>query len=355
MINDLDRDLNDEDVRTLLGKFKDLKLADHYDFDNCVTTPLKNADLISEFIKSNKPLIFEISDSNTLYYKFSDCVDANVFTVDVETSFSKSDLWLYEKLIPVNKVFPTIMEGRISNEMTSFYTCLVIASVFGGAFEEEFLEVTGLYNFTVWKAKDGECISMTDLATSWIQLGSKYIKLVASAAKYALVRESQKKHVPSALQLPQDVVLELNKTIRDVATIRYEYDDVKLSAVNRERMNKLDVKVLIAERDIKIHKRITENSKIYQVWRLMNLNSNVIPPTILLRINREAKKSSLALFQSIRACDGTPVSNDEKLSCKFLENKCKKVVRRAYLNKLFAIESVKFSQDPDNYIAPNFV
>lgn len=55
MQNDLDRELNDKEVRALLEKFKDLKLADHYDFDSCVTTPLKDANLISDFIKSNKP------------------------------------------------------------------------------------------------------------------------------------------------------------------------------------------------------------------------------------------------------------------------------------------------------------
>jgi hypothetical protein len=131
--------------------------------------------------------------------------------------------------------------------------------------------------------------------------------MVASAARYALVREKQKKRVPSALLLPQDVVLELIKTIRDVSVIRYEYDDVKLDSVNRSRISKLEIKVLIAERDSRIHKRITSNNKIYQVWRLMNLNSNVIPPTILLQINREAKKSALELFQNIRSFEGVPV------------------------------------------------
>jgi hypothetical protein len=62
----------------------------------------------------------------------------NVFTVDIEKSFAKSDSWLYDKLITVPEVFPSLMEGRISNEMSSFYTGLVISSIFGDAFEDEF-------------------------------------------------------------------------------------------------------------------------------------------------------------------------------------------------------------------------
>lgn len=193
MVNDLDRELNEEEVRSLLEKFKELKLSEHYDFNVIVETPINNGKLVAEFLKSNKPLIFEISESNVLYYKFSDQDEANVFSIDVETSFSKSDVWLYEKLITVPQIFPTIMEGKISNEMTSFYTCLVISSVFGDVFEEELIEVSHNYNFSSWTPNSDEDVSMTDLVTSWIQLGSKYVKLVASAAKYALVREKQKK------------------------------------------------------------------------------------------------------------------------------------------------------------------
>lgn len=151
------------------------------------------------------------------------------------------------------------------------------------------------------------------------------------------------------------MVLELNKTIRDISLIRYEYDEVKLERAKRSNMTKLEVKVLIAERDSIIHKRITSNTKIYQVWRLMNLNSNVIPPTVLLKINREAKKSALELYKNIRISDVGPQNRDDKLAVKILEVKFKKVVRRAYLNKLFAQESAKFIQDPERYVAPNFV
>lgn len=228
-------------------------------------------------------MIFNINDSNVLYYKCSDDDEANVFTVDIEKSFAKSDSWLYDKLIPIPKVFPSIMEGRISGEMTSFYICLTISSVFGGVFEEELHEIVNNYNFSNWCPNDDESITFSDLVTSWIQLGSKYIKMVASAAKYALVRERQKKHVPSALQLPQDVVLELNKTIRDVDAIRHEYDQVLLDSSIHSKMSKLEIKVFIADRDKKIQSRITSDSKIYQIWRLMNLNSNVIPPDVSLK------------------------------------------------------------------------
>lgn len=247
------------------------------------------------------------------------------------------------------------MEGKISNEMSSFYTGLVISSVFGEAFEEEFIEVASNYNFSNWSPMDDDCVTFTDLLTSWIQLGSKYIKMVASAAKYALVREKQKKRVPSALLLPQDVVLEFRKTCREVDEIRYDYDTIKLDAFSRSKMSKLEIRITIAERDLKIQKRIEKDPKIYQVWRLMNMNSGVIPPSILLRINRESKKNALELYQNIRACTGGPTTRDDKLAVKVLEDKCKRIVRRAYLNKLFAQEAVKFNNNPEKYIAPNFL
>lgn len=57
------------------------------------------------------------------------------FDIDVENSFS-----LYDKVIRVPEIFPNASSTKISDEMTSCYCCIVIASVFSGSFEDELLE-----------------------------------------------------------------------------------------------------------------------------------------------------------------------------------------------------------------------
>lgn len=347
--------LDDDGIKGILAKFNDLNLEEHYDFKSGSYTSYDDREKIKNFLQNNKPIKFEINESNFVYYKLEKDDESKIFDIDVEKSFVKSDLWLYDKIYPVTTVFPTIMDSEVSNEMTGFYTCLVIASVFGGAFEDELLEVADVYNFDLWCPNDESQCSMSDLVTSWIQLGSKYIKLVAAAAKYALVRERNKKTIPSALQLPMDTVLELNKTIREVEQVRYEFDNFKLSDEIRSKLSRLQIKMINAEKESKIQSIIERDPKILQIWRLTNLNSNVIPPNILLRINREAKRSALELFQNVENTKGIPDTRDERLLVKQLESKYKKIVRRAYLNKLFSDESKKFILNPNVYIAPNFL
>jgi hypothetical protein len=347
--------LNDDIIRANLSKFSDLGLDKHYDFEVDPECTVKNYEEFSAFVKANEPLVFTISEDNTLYYKI-DGEDAEiVFDIDVTSSFSKSDQWLSDKLIKVNELFPTISSISISEEQTSCYVCLCIASVFKDVFIEEILEVADSYDFTKWRPKDDDGISFLDLSINWIQIGSKYVKMVAAAAKYTLLREKQKKTVPSALQLPEGVVSKLNKVLRDIDTVRYEYDNIKLSPQVRSQLSKLDIKVIIRERDNKIEGLLKEDSSIYQIYRLMNLNSNVIPPTILLRIYREARKSALSFFCDMNPGTDKPKAYEDRLELKKVEDKFKRTVRRAYLNKLFVRESEKFRQDPASYVAPNFV
>jgi len=347
--------INDNVVRANLAKFSDLGLDRHYDFDAESECTIRNYDEFSNFVKTNSPLFFSISDDNTLYYKIEGEDAETVFDIDVNSSFSKSDQWLSDKLIRVNEIFPTISSVPVSEEQTSCYVCLCISSVFKDVFIDEVLEVADQYDFTKWRPNLDDGISFVDLSINWIQIGSKYVKMVAAAAKYSLLREKQKKTVPSALQLPEGVVSKLNKVLRDVDTIRYEYDNIKLSPEVRSKLSKLDVKVIIRERDNRIEEVLKEDSSIYQIYRLMNLNSNVIPPTILLRINREARKSALSFFCDMNPGLDKPKAYEDRVELKKVENKLKKTVRRAYLNKLFVRESEKFRQDPTSYVAPNFV
>jgi hypothetical protein len=81
----------------------------------------------------------------------------------------------------------------MSEEMSACYVCLVISSVFKDEFEEQFLNVSNNYDFVKWEQTSEFEYSFIELYTDWVQMGSKYVKMVASAAKYALVREKKKK------------------------------------------------------------------------------------------------------------------------------------------------------------------
>ena len=355
MTNDLTENINEEFMQEHLQKFKELKLDEHYDFSEQHSCVVGNAQELEEFMAANRPLEFSISEDNLLYYKIEGDDAETVFDIDVSRSFSKSDSWLYDKIIKVSSVFPTLSSAAVSNEMSGFYICLVISSVFGEEFEVEFKEVAHGFDFKKWETTDDSDIGFSQLAEEWVQLGSKSVKLVAAAARFSLLREKGKKQVPSALQLPEEKVLALNKLLRDVDNIRYTYDNLQLSEAARSKMTKLDIKILIRERDEKIQELLTSDSELYQIWRLMHLNSQVIPPSILLKINRESKKSALSLFKKVKGVESSPSTRDERMQTKKVEDKLKKEVRRAYLNKLFAREAEKFLSSPSSYVAPDFV
>lgn len=56
-----------------------------------------------------------------------------LFTLDTEDTFSASNVWLYDKIINVELIYPNISEARISTEMISFYICLIISYVLQGS------------------------------------------------------------------------------------------------------------------------------------------------------------------------------------------------------------------------------
>lgn len=350
-----DKQLDKESIKDYLGKFKDLDLKSHYDFNDFSECLIGDVSELKRLIADNKPIKFSINDANELYYKLSDEKQEQVFDIDVEKSFSKSDVWLYDKLISVSKIFPNVASSKISDEMSSFYVCIVAASVFEGEFEEELLEVASEYDFTNWKQGNDTSLTFFDLCNEWIQLGSKYVKMVAAAAKFSIMRERRKKPIPSALQLPEDLDLELNKTIRDVEAIRFEYDYIKLSDYNKAQLTKLEIKTLIAKRDKEIEDRLTNNMIVYQVWRLLNLNSNNIPPNTLLKFNRMSRKEAGSVFMNIYNVKSLPTDQDGKIALKKVQMQLKKVSIRAYLNKLFSAEVEKLKSNPEKYVAPAFV
>lgn len=355
MVENLSDRITENVLKENLKKFSDLDLSSHYDFSVESSSTINNFDDFISYIKSNKPIVFTVSEDNMLYYKLDGEDIESIFEIDVTNSFSKSDFWLYDKIIQVPDIFPNVSSTPISEEQTGCYICLTIASVFGDVFEEELLEVGETYNFLNWEQESADSIGFFDLATNWVQIGSKYVKMVAAAARFSLLKEKTKKQVPLALQLPQATVLALNKLIREINTIRFEYDELKLSPENRTKMSKLDVKIIIRERDLAIESKLKEDTELYQIWRLMHLNSNVIPPTILLRINREARKSALQFFKDMNPGKDKPESRDLRIEVKKVEDKFKRTVRRAYLNKRLASETEKYLSNPKQYVAPDFV
>lgn len=54
--------------------------------------------------------------------------------------------------------------------------------------------------------------------------------------------------------------LKLNKCIRELSKIRFDYDNIKLSEKNRRNMTKLEIKTLIAERALALDGKIKEDN-----------------------------------------------------------------------------------------------
>ena len=115
-----------------LQKFSDLELDKHSSFDEEINCSFQTQQEVQNFIESSKLRQVTVRDGNTFYYKFEDSDVEEVFDIDVKHSFSKSDSWLYDKLIRVSDVFPNALPASVSNKQTSFFICLVIALVFRG-------------------------------------------------------------------------------------------------------------------------------------------------------------------------------------------------------------------------------
>lgn len=120
---------------------KDGGLIEHYKYLEELKFSFKTSEELLDFFKANRPLSMCIKN-NVLYYDCKlDGLEEQVFEIDIEESFGESDKWLYEKIVPIHLIFPNVSSGTISTEMSSFYICMVISSVLGSSFEEEFKEI----------------------------------------------------------------------------------------------------------------------------------------------------------------------------------------------------------------------
>lgn len=184
---------------TKLGTEEDL--TEHYSYKEVLNCTLNDASAVRTFISKNKPITIKIKDGE-LYYKLADGMDKDeLFTVDTENSFSTSNKWLYNKIIDVELIFPNISSSKISNEMVSLYICILVATILGGEFETEFMEVIETYNFSKWEKGSKYDYDFMTLARDWVQMGSETVKMIAAAGKYAVTRNQKKKRTSITTRL----------------------------------------------------------------------------------------------------------------------------------------------------------
>jgi hypothetical protein len=348
-------DLDAQKIKVFLEKQKEANLADHYSFQNSIVCNFDSANDVAAFIKSNNPINIEIKDGELYYILDNKMEKDELFTVNTESSFSYSNVWLYDKIIHVELVYPNISEAAASSEMVSFYICLIVASVLRSEFLIEFLDVIESYDFKNWNQNDGFSLNFNELSREWVQIGSETVKMITAAAKYSISRNEKKKELPSVLDLPQDMVSAYNSLRRTISDVRYEFDAVKLSPSNREKMTSLEIKILISERDTKIQELITCNKKLHEIWRLTNLNSNVIEPGVLRGYILSSRLESLIIFEQLYGRSPDLSNNNDLINLKKFQNKLKREAVRATLNKIFKLEVIKFKNNPEGYIAPPFV
>lgn len=352
---DRDIELSKDQVLNFLNKQKDKDLQKHYNFTDKINCNLSSSSEVLEFINNNKPITMEIKNGE-IYYSLSTGLDKDeLFTVNTENSFSGSDEWLFNKIVDVELVYPNISESSVSSEMTAFYICLIIASVLNNEFESEFKDVVSTYDFKSWKQSAEFQFSFVELERDWVQMGSETVKMIASAAKYALTRNSKKKEIPSQIDLPKDVASEFEDLRRAVANIRYEYDNMKLSEEARSKMDRLQIKQTIKNRDKAIEAAITQNPEMHKIWRLLTLNSNVIDPATKRGFILSSRKHSLILFKELYGVEPDRMKEDDLIVLNKLQKKLNKEAIRAALNKLFQTEVEKYKEDSSKYVPPNFV
>jgi hypothetical protein len=348
-------ELDEQKIKLFLEKQKVSNLAEHYSFQNSIVCNFDSPNEVAAFIKSNNPINIEIKDGE-LYYTLDNKMEKDeLFTVNTDSSFSCSNTWLYDKIIQVELVYPNISESAASSEMVSFYICLIVASVLRSEFLIEFLDVIKSYDFKKWKQDDDFSLNFNELSREWIQIGSETVKMITAAAKYSLSRNEKKKELPSVLDLPLDMVSDYNSLRRNISDIRYEFDRIKLSSSNREKMTSLQIKILISERDMKIQELITSDKKLHEVWRLTNLNSNVIEPGVLRGYILSARKESLFFFEQLYGRKPDLTNNEDLINLKKYQDRLKREAVRATLNKIFKLEVIKFKNNQEGYIAPPFV
>lgn len=349
------KDLTEKQITTYLDLLENKELASHYKFHEEVECVVSNEQEAVNFLTSNKPITMSFKD-DVLYYKLEgESEQEEVFSIDISTSFSESDKWLCDKITPVAMIFPNAASATVSAEMTSFYICLVIASTFKKEFEEEFKDICKTYDFSSWRQQDKTALDFTTLSGEWIQLGSKTIKMIAAACKYAIVRERSKKEVRTLLGLPEATDLRLNDLLKSISDIRYHYDNIVLSAEEKAKLSRLEIKNIIAKRDAKIEAKLREDNGMYQLWRLMNLNSNNLLPNEVRGFILNARKQAPEMFLEITGREPDIEDPEDLMSLKKIQDKLKKEAIRASLNKLFTEEVNKYKEDPEAYIAPNFM
>jgi hypothetical protein len=348
-------ELNEEKIKDFLKKQKDSNLHDHYSFKESIKCNLNSSTEVVDFIKKNNPITINIKNGELYYNVDSKMEKDELFTINTDATFSASNQWLYDKIIPVELIYPNISEARTSSEMVSFYICLIVSSVLGDEFKDELLEIVSQYDFKNWKKTSFSTLNFDELSREWIQMGSETVKMISSSAKYSISRNSRKKELPSLLDLPEEMDLKYNSLRRSISDIRYEYDRILLSPINRENLTKLQIKVLISERDLAVQKEITSDNKLHQIWRLTNLNSNIIEPTVLRSYIRSSKKESVSYFEDLNGRVADFSNDNDLITLKKIQNKLKKEAIRATLNKIFKEEILKFKDNPNGYIAPSFV
>lgn len=104
----------------------------------------------------------------------------------------------------------------------------------------------------------------------------------------------EKKQQPQTfLDLAEELYFQLDALEKKINTIRYNYDMVQLSTVNRENLTKLEVKNKIAELDDAIKKELNryKYKLIKQIFNIKRINSENINSIEKQKISRFVHKN----------------------------------------------------------------
>lgn len=344
-----------ENVRKLLKEFDDGKFEKYYDYDDDITTcAINSVEDVNKLIKDNHPLVFSFNDENEMYVSIDGENELELFNVEISSNFIKSDEWLSadNRIIEANIVFPSIVRSDISVEKTSFFICLVIATCMRSDYLDEFEAIIKDYDF---KSFEGEVF--TKLKGNWIEAGSKVIRMLASAAKYSILRNAKKKTTNLFADVQQEKVFVLDELESAIDAIRFEYDRKRLSPDKRALMTKLEIKNVIAERDSEIEKLYKKNDYkgVIELYKIKRINSENVNPFIKQKIRLHVNRRMMDVYFDIYNVQTAPKEDIEKENFSKLRKYFYKEMIRAVVNEMKIAQKQKFMLNPDSYVAPNFV
>lgn len=346
-----DFDSYSDSAKELIKRLGDTVSEDYYSSVKEKNISIDGIEEIKELLANPKFVKYNEVEDKFYYIGEGGEEEKEILMENYFNTFDGSNRWMSSRLIPLNNVFPNSTVEHLSNEQEAFYCCLVLAAIMGKSFKDEFVELIDKYNFSKWEGEIdifGDEEKFTNLYDRWFSTSSKKVKMIFSAAKYTL---SVQKNVASniyASGVPREVALKLVKLRNEVTAIRLKYESGELSPISKEKLTKLEIKILYKEMEDKIDSTLRKDQKLFQLYKLFKIGGSEIPADAVNRMRRASRTQVKLDLQNGKFVDGIDGADLKEASEIYFKN-----LKKAYIAQFKADELIKYEKEGENYTAPD--